>query len=314
MADPALGYRLAQQGVNLNSTDFRYPRKKLNKQEDYIKIECLEYQPPGINTDISSFFQPSSDTAYSTTGTKTIRGTIILPIPDNLPTNGNAVNWGESRLGPLQTAGVGVANETIQKGFFKGADALKTAITAGVKALQTGTGQKMTQSFFSTKAVEALLGQDDDLFATVLGRTTGAVFNENVELLFRGITLRDGFSFQFNLTPRFKEEAEHVRQMIIFLKKEMSAKRGLSEGAAAGLFLKAPSVFKVQYMSGNNPHPYLNQFKICAMNSLSLNFTGSNTYSTYSDGTPVHMQLTLSFQELTPIYDRDYDNALGTGY
>ncbi len=39
--------------------------------------------------------------------------------------------------------------------------------------------------------------------------------------------------------------------------------------------------------------------------------TGSNTYATYSDGTPVHMQLTLQFQELTPIYAEDYDSTEG---
>jgi hypothetical protein len=50
---------------------------------------------------------------------------------------------------------------------------------------------------------------------------------------------------------------------------------------------------------------------------LSLNFTGSGTYATYSDGTPVNMNLTLGFQELTPIYFEDYGSAegkTGVGY
>lgn len=294
---------------------FRYPYKKLEQSEDYLKIECLEYIPPGVNESLTSFNQPSSDDQnYPTSGSKDIRGTIILPIPDNLPVNGNSVSWGESKLGPLQTAGVGVAKKAIEGGIFKGIDALKTAATAGINALQTGTGQKMAQSFFAAKAVEQLLGQDSDLFGTILGRTTGAVFNENIELLFRGLTLREPFSFSFNISPRFKEEAEQVRQMIIFLKREMAAKKGNTSGPAAGLFLTAPSVFRLQYMSGGNEHPYLNRFKICALTSISVNFTGSNTYSTYSDGTPVHMQLSMSFQELTPIYNEDYQNVVGTGY
>jgi hypothetical protein len=94
----------------------------------------------------------------------------------------------------------------------------------------------------------------------------------------------------------------------------MSAKKGASSGAAAGLFLKAPNVFKIEYMSGAKPHPYLNRFKICALTDLSFTFNGSNTYATYADGTPVHMQLGLSFQELTPIYDTDYDKTDGVGY
>ena len=294
---------------------FRYPYKKLDKSEDYLKIECVEYRPPGVNEDLTSFAQPSSDDAYTSLSKKDIRGTIILPIPDGLPQNGNSVSWGESSLGPLSTLGTGIAQNTIEGGFLKGIDSLKTAVTTGVNAIsQTGRGQKMVQTFFATKAVEQLLGQQGDLFGTLLGRTTGAVFNENVELLFKGLTLRPAFSFNFDITPRFKEEAEQVRQMIVFLKQEMAAKKGNTSGPAAGLFLTAPSVFRIQYMSGGNPHPYLNTFKICALNNLQLNFTGSNTYATYSDGTPVHMQLGLTFQELTPIYNEDYKQVTGTGY
>ena len=73
-------------------------------------------------------------------------------------------------------------------------------------------------------------------------------------------------------------------------------------------------------MSGGKPHPYLNVFKICALTGMTVNYTGSGTYATYSDATPVHMQMGLIFQELTPIYREDYvENdgkfkLTGTGY
>lgn len=294
---------------------FRYPYKKLEKNEDYLKIECLEYRPPGIGESfgVSDFGLASSDDAYRSVGQKDIRGTIILPIPEGLPQNGNSVSWGDSKINPLQAGLIGVGNEAVTGGPIEGVKALFNTGAKVLEAAQTGVGQKAVQSGFVSAAVGQLLAQDN-LFADVLGRQTGAVFNENVELLFRGINLRDAFSFTFDIIPRFKKEAEEVKQMIIFLKKEMSAKKGTSSGSASGLFLKAPSVFKIQYMSGGKPHPYLNRFKICAMPSLSVNFNGSNTYATYSDGTPVHMQLTLTFQELTPIYDVDYNNPVGTGY
>ena len=98
---------------------------------------------------------------------------------------------------------------------------------------------------------------------------------------------------------------------------KLLAKKGAEVGGGAGLFIKSPSVFKLQYMSGGKPHPYLNRFKICALQGLSLNFTGSGTYATYSDGTPVNMNLSLNFQELTPIYFEDYGSAegkTGVGY
>lgn len=294
---------------------FRYPYKKLEDNEDYLKIECLEYRPPGIGESfgVADFGLPSSDEAYRSVGQKDIRGTIILPIPEGLPTNGNTVTWGDSKVNPLQAGLIGVGQEAVTGGPIEGVKALFNTGAKILEAAQTGIGQKAVESGFVAGAVGQLLGQQD-LFQDILGRQTGAIFNENVELLFRGINLRDAFSFTFDIAPRFKKESEEIKQMLIFLKREMSAKKGTSSGAASGLFLKAPSVFRIQYMSGNKPHPYLNTFKICAMPALSVTFNASNTYATYSDGTPVHMQLTLTFQELTPIYDTDYNNPVGTGY
>ena len=75
-------------------------------------------------------------------------------------------------------------------------------------------------------------------------------------------------------------------------------------------------------MNGKNPHPFLHQFKICALTTMSVEYTASGTYATYSDATPVHMKMNLSFNELTPIYREDYANKdgklnskiTGTGY
>jgi hypothetical protein len=48
---------------------------------------------------------------------------------------------------------------------------------------------------------------------------------------------------------------------------------------------------------------------------MSVNYNGSAQYATYPDATPVHMQLTLQFQELSPIYAEDYKNSdIGVGY
>lgn len=300
--------------------EFRYPQKALHNKTDYIKIDCYEYEPPGLNLPSEgsfTFAQNSSDDTYKSLSTKTIRGTLILPVPQTVPINGQAVSWSEGKMGPLATATLGIAEQTLKsQNYLKGLTSSLTSTILGVsKAAQTSLGQKTIQTLFAAKAAEQLLGQDD-LFNEALARSTGAVFNENVELLFRGITLRSAFEFTFDLAPRDEKEAQVIRNMVIFLKKEMSARKGNSGAAGAGLFLTAPSVFKIQYMSGSKPHPYLNKFKICALQNLSLNFTSSNTYTTYADGTPVHMQLGLQFQELTPIYNEDYaaENETGVGY
>ena len=47
---------------------------------------------------------------------------------------------------------------------------------------------------------------------------------------------------------------------------------------------------------------------------MSVNYTGENVYATYNDGTPISLVLNLTFKELVPIYEEDYnDNAFIEG-
>ena len=303
----------------------RYPLKNIDKSDDYLKIDVLEYIPPGLNTSLTSFAQRSSDDTYKevyeSAGTKGIRGTVILPIPEGI-SDSNSVAWGDSQMGPVQTVGMGIALNTIQgENPFSGlGDSVVKAMKMAGGAAKTGTTQRMIQQFFAVKGVEQLIGSQQDLFQTALGRTTGAVFNENIELLFTGVALRQDFTFSYDMVPRSRKESDEIKQIIRLFKMEMAARKGLEKGDASGLFLKSPSVFRLQYMSGGQPHPYLNRFKICALKGMGVTYTGSGTYATYSDATPVHMQMTMTFQELTPIYHEDYVDEKGnfkldgTGY
>jgi len=292
----------------------RYPLKMLLDNQDYLKITCVKYQAPGININYGTdgnFNLPSSDDTYSSINPQSIEGTIILPIPDNLPPTVSSTNWEASTFGPLEAGLARVGEATVAGSPIQGLAEAVTQLNNLANAAQTGIGQKAVQTAFISKAIQQVTGQNQGV--NLLGRQTGAVFNENTELLFRGVKMRGAFQFAFEMTPRSQQEGEQIKKIVRFFKKQMSAKKGASSGAAAGLFLKAPNVFKIEYMSGAKAHPYLNRFKICALTDLSFTFNGSNTYATYADGTPVHMQLGLSFQELTPIYDTDYDKTDGLG-
>jgi hypothetical protein len=330
MADPLLGFTLAQQGTNLtatgtspsqpnpaanttnpnqaalSSTILRYPYKKLEQTDDYLKISIMEYEPPGF---AEGFVQPTADEQY---GNSTILSTIILPIPQSIRSS-NSTSWNADTMGPLEVAALGVAGGII------GGDGLQAAkdLASQTAGAVTGDGltQKAIQAGFAQKAVNQLLGQEGG-GAGVLGRTTGAVFNQNIELLFQGVSLREPFSFSYDLVPRNQKESTDIKEIIRTFKKQMSGRKG-GKGSGAGIFIKSPSVFRLEYKSGNKNHPYLNKFKMCALTGMNVDYTGSGTYATYSDATPVHIKLDLSFQELTPIYAEDYDTTEGkegTGY
>ena len=123
-----------------------------------------------------------------------------------------------------------------------------------------------------------------------------------MELLFNNVTLRT-FRFSFKLAPRDQNESTAVKSIIRTFKKNMAPKKS----GTNGLFLDTPNMFKLTYRKGNQNHPFLHRFKDCALSDMSVQYTGDNVYATYNDGTPVSMILNLTFKELIPIYNEDYN-------
>lgn len=295
----------------------RYPYNVLDKNSDYLKISVIEYKPPGLsNTTPTSLSLTSSEQSLAD-NIKNPKATIILPIPQNI-NDSNAAGWGEDKMGGFGAAAASAASNIISgSGLGAAGQELINKFQGGIAAVTEGKGQQAAGAGLAGLAVNAVLGNGAPDINSLIGRATGAIINQNVELLFQSVTLRQAFAFTFDLVPRFKREAEEIQKIIRTFKIESAARKGNQSETGGGFFIKSPNVFQLEYMSGSNPHPFLHKFKTTALIGMSVNYTGSGTYATYSDATPVHMQLTLNFQELTPIYAEDYAQgagALAVGY
>jgi hypothetical protein len=286
----------------------RYPYQKIEDYDDYLEIGIVNYVAPKIRT-ATNLVQRTTSQSLEKPGSY-----IFLPIPQNI-SDSNAVDWGDDSLNPIAAFGLGAAGDVIgSKNMYNGLiDALKKAGGASVSGIIDGNGQNLAQSFFASEAVKSL-GANITLEG-VLSRTSGQVLNPNMELLFKGVKLRS-HNFSFDLAPRDSTEGYYVKQIIRTFKKEMAA-RSSSASGNNGLFISAPSVFKIAYKTGKDKHPFLPVLKPCALINMEVNYTGSGVYATYDDATPVHIKLTLSFQELNPVYYEDYDigdGKDGVGY
>ena len=144
----------------------------------------------------------------------------------------------------------------------------------------------------------------------LLARGNGEILNPNMELLFGGPTLRN-FRFQFKFTPRNPKESEQVKLIIRAFKRNMAPQAQGGNLGSGNWFLKTPNVFKLRYRSGRKDHPFLNKFKQCFLSDMQTTYTGDGVYMTYDDATPVSIILDLSFKEIQPIYDIDYDERPG---
>ena len=97
----------------------------------------------------------------------------------------------------------------------------------------------------------------------------------------------------------------------------MAATAGEFNGTAAGIFIQSPDVFQLKFLKDDVDHPFLHSFKLCALTGMSVNYTNAGTYTSYEDGTPVNIRMSLTFKELNPIYHEDYQQAgagPGVGY
>ena len=140
-----------------------------------------------------------------------------------------------------------------------------------------------------------------------------------MSVYFNGPQLRT-INFNYRFTPREPKEADKIKQIIRFFKKQMAPKRSTSR-----IFLKSPDVFKLKYTFKNgDSHPFLNNIKICALNGFTVDYTPDGSYSTYDDdggrgdGSMTSYQVSLGFMEMTPIYNDDFWNddegKEGTGF
>lgn len=294
---------------------YRYPIKKIGDQDDYFKIQVIEYKPPGLN--LTGGFGLRTTEAALQNSIQNPVATVILPMPSNIQDN-NAADWVSGNMNPLQAGLAAAANQAVLSD-----NPFSSVINSTIKgfsninsAISSGEGQQAAAAGAAGAALAAALGQGD--INQIISRATGQVFNQNVELLFNGVTMRPAFSFTFDIVPRSQAESTMVKDIIRAFKINMTPKKGTTDTSGGGLFVKAPNVFKLQYMSGKDVHPFLHKFKPCALTQMSVNYNGSAQYASYPDATPVHMQMTLQFQELSPIYAEDYEASreglTGVGY
>lgn len=289
--------------------ELRYPLKNIGPQDDYFKIQVIEYKAPGLEL-TGGFALRTTEQALGTV--KGSLATIILPMPANIQDN-NAADWTSGTMNPLQASLANAAASAVLSDNIAGSIAesiKKFGVNIG-SAVATGEGQGGVVAGSAAAAMQAALGQGD--INQTISRAQGVVFNQNVELLFNGVSLRPAFQFTFDMVPRSKSESDRIKEIIRTFKQNMTPKKGDPSVAGGGLFVKAPNVFKLEYMSGRKIHPFLHRFKPCALTQMNVNYNGSAQYATYPDATPVHMQMTLQFQELSPIYAENYDEIPLTG-
>ena len=290
-------YKSTSNGVG--GSALYYPINRDRKDYDYLQVGAYQYAPNkfnssgGITGEIGSEgrnLKPKSGGAQK----------VFLPMQPTGLQEGNSVGWGQDSINAIEASMANIAGSTVAGASKNFSQAAANAIGSTGKAMETllgegGISKDDVAAYFAGQAT----GKN------VLTRTTGKVMNPNLELLFSGPSLRS-FNYTFRFTPREQKESLMVRRIIKFFKKAMApilSKEG-------GLFLESPHVFKLKYIHKNGgQHPFLNKIKPCALQNFSVQYAPDGSYMTYKDGSMTAYNISLTFGEINPIYDKDIDEG-----
>ena len=318
----------------------QYPLDALYKREngsndtqDHLVISQYRYKPPRAD-DIwgkGNIATIITQGIARTSPLDEFLGLVKMPMPNAIQDSNN-VAWGEDTVNALEAA----ALNAVQPNFTTLAGYATVGGIAGIAELALGgSGEAGSQAIAGTlgtrlagaalsraggglggtilgpEAVARILGTAgiETSAEAILARKEGVVPNSNLELLFSGPTLRQ-FAFVYKMSPRSREEARTVNQILRFFKQGMAAKKLLSTAGdtdGRSYFLGTPNVFRLQYRTTEEEAVKgLNRIKTCALTGTSVNYTPEGAFASYDRGQPVSVLLSLNFQELEPIYDTDY--------
>lgn len=344
---------LGAKGSSSKVSSLKYPNNLFEDNTDYVYFKFHEYNGPfsGITTndkvDTNGATKKDTPTStpydnYNSTEYKQDSSlpVIMLYMPEDIST-GYQTDWGGK--GFSNTAadilrGGGAANNGQGK---KTVQAVTDLITRAAGALPTVGAESLANAI---NGLPGGLGGAGLTTNDVLQTTMGVVLNPNTELLFNGFQMRN-FTLRFKLAPRSAKEAKDIRQIVNafkaasmpsigqratgalsltdkvydFFKGEKAATGEDSAKDSNANYIGVPDLCQVQFRKGNNLHPYLPVWKMCAITDVSVNYTPDGVYATYggtdtdAHGSPVATELSLTFQETKLIYRQDI-TLNGTSY
>jgi hypothetical protein len=318
---------------------FQYPKDATysgKNAQDHLTISKYSYKAP--YGDI--IFQPNKRDEILTNGLtrgsalKEFLGMVIMPMPNSI-SDSNNVSWADDNMNNLTAAatnsvasdlpgttvaggigaGIGLLSQFLA-GFGSAGGGASAGVAAKVYAEIMGAAKnsKNGQIIGGAAGASKLLSMAGFSVSpeSILARGAGIIPNSNLELLFNSPTLRE-FTFQYRMSPRGEDEAKMINNIIRFFKQGMAAKKqeGRSGAGAASYFLGTPDVFQLSYRTKDDSViKGVNRIKTCALVGFSMNYTADGTWAAYDDGQPVSVIANMSFKELEPIYDTDYQENI----
>jgi hypothetical protein len=207
---------------------------------------------------------------------KRLKTAIALHIPNTLSINYGMV-WSEEDTQNLAMAASIVSGWEVAKGVESNSKNSNVAGVAGDKFIGIAVG----------KALSSGPNQAGNSVAT------GLAANPKKEQVFKGVNFRT-FSFDYKFFPRNSTEAQNVLNIIEQFKYHMHPEYKDNNN----FVYIYPSEFDIFYYQDGLENRNLHRHTSCVLTDLNINYTPNGMFTTFSNGMPTQIDITLSFREL----------------
>jgi hypothetical protein len=179
----------------------------------------------------------------------------------------------------------------VPAGFAIPGSASFDSVDLGIIGGQGGGG---AQSTADTTAMAAFLadsaigGPAGDILKGQALRQ-GIALNPQTNLAFGGMGIRQ-FSFAFKMVSESPEEANVVRKI------EMLFRKYMMPVTSGNISLQYPPTFQITFYNGTEVNKFMPKIMPCYLTTVDATYNASGN-SFHRDGSPVEVDMTLSFQE-----------------
>ena len=155
-------------------------------------------------------------------------------------------------------------------------------------------GTDAVKSIGDAASIIAAMGLKSDKQGAAASAAMGLAANPKKEQVFKGVDYRT-FQFEYQFFPRNPSEAANVMEIINTFKYHMHP-----EFKDSNEFLYIyPSEFDIAYYQNGSENEYVHRHTSCVLVDMNLNYTPNGQFTTFSNGMPTQINMTLSFRELS---------------
>ena len=199
-----------------------------------------------------------------------LRSAIALYIPNQLSARYSA-SWSEE-------------DTAMFSALAKGGEELGRAFEGKGDAKRSGG---LVKEVLGAAAINAAPG------GQAAGILTGQAANPKKEQAFKNVDFRT-FTFEYQFAPKDESEASNVLNIIRAFKYHMHPE---FKSADAFLYIY-PSEFDIVYYHGSQENLNIHRHTSCVLTELNVNYTPNGVFSTFPNGMPTQINMTMTFKEL----------------